>query len=698
MSSTAIPLPEGLKGRLSEFGMVAGVLFVIALLVLPLPPFLLDLFLAASIASSLVILLVALYTTEPLDFSVFPTVLLLLTLFRLALNVSSTRLILSRGEGGAVIESFGEFVVGGNYAVGIVLFIILVLINFVVITKGAGRIAEVAARFTLDAMPGRQMSIDADLSAGLIDDTEARRRRLEISRSADFYGAMDGAAKFVRGDAIAGLLITAINILGGIFIGIVQRGMPFERAVSQYTILTVGDGLVSQVPALIVSTAAGIMVTYSAGGTRLGSAVVGQVARQPRAMWMTAAALGGLAIVPGLPTIPFLALAGVAAAGARAATIAEEQRAAQPEITRRKEKPATAVAPPVETAVQDLLQVDPVELEVGYGLIPLVDERHGGDLLERIRLLRKQAAVDVGILVPRIRIRDDMRLAANEYVVRLRGAEVARGEVLPRMVLALDAGAAVQQIDGIPTRDPSFDLPGVWVGPQQKDQAEALGYVVVEPSTVISTHLMETLKANAADLLGRQDVQELVEALRKSYPALIEEIVPAKVSLSTLHRVLQRLLRERVPIRDLVTVLESLSDLSESTKDTEALAEHVRRALGKTIAERYIDETGTLRGIVPSPRLEAALMGFFSPRQGGRSGPMPTPDQLTDMLRRLDALMRTHGDEGRPVVLVTPPALRVGIRRLLEPVLPAVPVLSLAELPSHVNLQTVATWDWNDGA
>jgi flagellar biosynthesis protein FlhA len=348
--------------------------------------------------------------------------------------------------------------------------------------------------------------------------------------------------------------------------------------------------------------------------------------------------------------------------------------------------------------VQDLLQVDPVELEVGYGLIPLVDERHGGDLLERIRLLRRQAAVDVGVLIPRIRIRDDMRLTPNEYVVRLRGAEVARGEVLPRMMLALDAGGVSRALDGIPTRDPSFAMPGLWIQPQQREAAETAGYVVVEASTVVSTHLLETLKAHSAELLGRQDVQELVEALRKSYPALIEEIVPARVSLGTLHRVLQRLLREHVPIRDLVTILEALADLADTTRDPEALTEHVRRALGKSIAERYIDESGTLRGIVPSARLEAALMGFFSPRQTRAAAAVPTPDQLTELLRRLDAMVRDSADEGRTAVLVTPPALRVGIRRLLEPVLPNVPVLSLAELPPHVNLQTIATWDWNDGA
>jgi flagellar biosynthesis protein FlhA len=693
MSKAAI-MPPALRGRAAEIGVVSAILCVVALLVLPLPPFMLDLLLAASISSSLVVLLVALHTTDPLEFSVFPTALLLMTLFRLALNVSSTRLILSRGEAGSVIAAFGEFVVGGNYVVGIVLFVILVLINFVVITKGAGRIAEVAARFTLDAMPGRQMSIDADLSAGLIADDEARRRRLEISRQADFYGSMDGAAKFVRGDAIAGLLITVINILGGIFIGVAQRGMPFSSAIEQYTVLTVGDGLVNQVPALIVSTAAGIMVTYSAGGTRLGAAIVAQVSRQPSALWLAAAAMGTLAVVPGLPTIPFLALSGVSALGARAASKREREIEHAAQVTSQAELTPVVAA---DTTMQDLLQVDPVELEVGYGLIPLVDDRHGGDLLERIRLLRKQAATDLGILVPRIRIRDDVRLGASEYIVRLRGSEVARGEIMPRMLLALDAGGVGRAVDGIPTHDPSFGMPGVWVSPQQREEAETAGYMVVDPATVVSTHLMETLKSNAAELLGRQDVQSLLDTLKRTYPALVEEIVPARVSLGVLHRVLQRLLRERVPIRDLVTILEALADIAEQTKDPEIMAEQARRALGKAIVEQYTDATGTVRGIVLSPRLEAALMGFFSPRQG-KGGVLPGPDQLTDLMRQLDALTRRHGTSGMPVVVVTPPTLRVGVRRLLEPVLPAVPVISLAELPPQVTLDTVAIWDWTDAA
>ena len=691
---SALRLPAQLgSGKAAEIGVVVGIVAILGLLVLPLPPLLLDLMLAASIASALVVLLVALNTTDALEFSVFPTVLLLLTLFRLALNVSSTRLILATGTGGAVIEAFGQFVVGGNFAVGVVIFLILITINFVVITKGAGRIAEVAARFTLDAMPGRQMSIDADLSAGLIDDAEAKRRREEIAHEADFFGAMDGAAKFVRGDAIAGLLITAINVVGGIFIGVVQRGMSFGDAASRYTLLTVGDGLVSQVPALIISTAAGVMVTYSSTGARLGAAVVSQVGRQSRPLYLSACFLACLAIVPGLPTLPFLALAGVSFAagrGVRGGTV-EAARTAAAEVATTQ---STALAPAQEQSpVVDLLQVDPVELEIGYGLIPLVEGGNGGDLLERIRLLRKQAALELGVLIPRIRVRDDVRLGANEYVIRIRGAEVARTELMPRMLMALDTGDVLEPVDGVPTRDPSFGMPAVWIAPAQRPEAEAAGYIVVEPATVVSTHLMETLKSNAAELLGRQDVQELLDALKEHYPALVDDVVPARVPTGTLHRVLQRLLRERVPIRDLVTILETLADVSETTKDAEALTEHVRRALGKTIAERVAGPDGTIRGIAIGSRLEVALLHFFSPRQAQSAAALPSPEQLTNALRRLDELTRAHAEDGRMPPLITPPGLRVGIRRLIAPVLPAVPVISIAEIPPQVNVQTVTTWE-----
>ena len=694
MTAPAIALPGSRGKRNAELGLALGVVFVIALLVVPLPAILLDLFLASAIGLSVVVLLVALYTTDPLEFSSFPALILLLTLFRLALNVSSTRLILAKGHAGEVIQAFGQFVVGGNYAVGIVLFLILIGINFIVITKGAGRVAEVAARFTLDAMPGKQMAIDADLGAGLIDEVQARRRRDEISRQADFFGAMDGSSKFVKGDAIAGLLITGINIVGGIFIGMVQRGMGFSEAASTYTILTVGDGLVSQIPALIVSTAAGLMVTNAGGGTRMGSQLASQLGAHPKALWIAAGVLGFFALVPGLPKFPFLALAAGAAVVARMAGKAE---------TIRDDAAAQAIATdagPVQTPdpMQDLLQIDPIELEVGYSLIPLVDERQGGDLLERISLLRKQAALELGMLIPQIRIRDDIRLPANEYVIKLRGAEIARAEVMPRFLLALDTGGVIQQIDGMDTIDPSFGMPAKWIAAGRRAEAESFGHVVVEPSTMVATHLMETLKANAAELLGRQDVQEMVETLKRTHPALVDEILPAKLSLGVLHRVLQRLLRERIPIRDLVTILEAVGDAADQTKDPELLTEYVRRSLSNVIARLYMDATGGIRAVTMGARLEQALAGLFGPRAGQAGMSLLTPDTLAAMLRDLNTISMAHSSEGRPLPLVVPPNLRVGVRRLVEPVMPQLPVVSLAELPPTITLSSIATWEMPHGS
>lgn len=693
MSTAVMPMVAGeIKNkRGAEVILAFAVLFIVALLMVPVPGVVLDLFLAASVGMSLIVLLVALYTTDPLEFSSFPSLLLLLTLFRLALNVCSTRLILSEGHAGAVIQSFGEFVIGGNYAVGLVLFLILVGINFIVITKGAGRVAEVAARFTLDAMPGKQMAIDADLSAGLIDEKQARKRREEISRSADFYGAMDGSSKFVKGDAIAGLLITAINIVGGIFIGAFQKGLPIGQALSQYTILTVGDGLVTQIPALIISTAAGIMVTNSAGGVRMGSALATQLGAHPRAMYMSSGVLAAFGLIPGLPKFPFLMLAAGIAAIGRAAATAERKRIVQAAADRQADLPAAPTADPMS----DLLQIDPIELEVGYALIPLVDEKQGGDLLERISMLRKQGAQELGILVPAIRIRDDIRLPANEYVIKLRGAEIARGEVMPRFLLALDTGRVIGNVEGIDTIDPSFGMPARWIAITKRVEAESLGYVVVEPATVVATHLMEKLKSSASDLLGRQDVQEMVDTLKKTHPALLDDVIPAKLTLGVLHRVLQRLLKERVPIRDLVTILEAVADAADQTKDPEVLTEHARRALTNTIARLHMDESGVVRGITVGPRLEMSLLGLFAPRANQSPATMLTPDTLGALLRELDQLSSATTVEGRPLPLLAPPSLRVGLRRLVEPVLPNLPVVSLAELPPYVKLSAVATWESN---
>ena len=679
--------------RRAEVGMAVAVLAVVALLVVPLPGVLLDLCLALSISISLVVLLVALYTTNPLDFSSFPALLLVTTLFRLALNVSSTRLILSKGEAGEVIEAFGHFVIGGNYAVGVVIFLILIGINFIVITKGAGRVAEVAARFTLDAMPGKQMAIDADLAAGLIDEKQARTRRDEIARQADFYGAMDGSSKFVKGDAIAALLITGINVVGGIFIGVVQRGIPLSKAAATYTILTVGDGLVSQIPALITSTAAGLMVTAAGGDARMGVVISRQLGAHPRAMYLTAGVLGAFALVPGLPMLPFVLMAGGAWAIGRASARAEGRRATA--LVELEQAPVEQ-APPAADPMKDLLQIDPIELEVGYALIPLVDEKQGGDLLERISLLRKQSALELGILIPPIRIRDDIRLPSSEYVIKLRGSEIARAEVMPRFLMALNTGGVVQEIDGMDTVDPSFGMPAKWIAGTRRQEAEGYGYVVVEPTTVVATHLIEVLKANAAELLGRQDVQEMIETLKRTHPALVDEVVPNKLSLGTLHRVLQRLLRERVPIRDLVTILEALGDAADTTKDAEHLCEHARRALANVIARLYADPGGVVRGVTVGPRLEQALTGLFSPRGVGASQQamqLLTPDGLAALLRELNDVSTTQSYDGRPLPLIVPPSLRVGIRRLIEPVLPALPVVSLAELPPQVTLQSAGQWE-----
>jgi flagellar biosynthesis protein FlhA len=669
----------------AETYLAIGVVVIVALLVVPLPPIMLDALLTLSLGLSIVVLLVTLNTADPIEFSSFPTLLLLLTLLRLGLNVSTTRLILGRGYAGEVINAFGHFLIGGNFVVGIVIFLILIVINFMVITKGAGRIAEVAARFTLDAMPGRQMAIDADLGAGLIDEVEARRRRSEVARYADFYGAMDGAAKFVRGDAVACLVITAINLVGGFIIGMLQQGLSASEALSTYTTLTIGDGLVSQIPALIVSTAAGIIVTYGASSSSAGLAVAGQLTRQPKALGMAAAILGGMALLPGLPAFPFLALAGGVGYLAykrtnEMAAVTAGPRAAAGGIALAPKKEGTAPA-----QMRELLTVEPLEVEIGYALIPLVDETQQGDLLHRIGIVRRQMAIDLGIIVPPARIRDNIQLAPTEYAIKLRGVRVAGGEIMPRYLLALDSSGKAAPIEGIRTTDPTFGIPAVWITPDRRVDAEADGYNVVEAPTVLSTHLMETIRSHAGEILGRQDVRELVDGLRETH-------------LGTLHRVLQRLLREGVPVRDLVTIMETLADVADTTKDPEVLTEHVRRALSTVIAQQFADADGCVRGITIGPRLEAALMQLFTPRQTREAATPLEPDQLTALLRNLNELVNASRRDGRPRPLITPPALRVGARRLVEPILPNLAVVSLGELPPQMPVQSLAIWELTRGA
>lgn len=669
-----------------------GVVVVVALLIVPLPPFMLDALLALSIAVSIVVLLVTLSSSDPLEFSIFPSLLLLLTLLRLGLNVSSTRLILSTGAAGQVIAAFGDFVIGGNYVVGLVIFLILVVINFMVITKGAGRIAEVAARFTLDAMPGKQMSIDADLSAGLIDEAEAKRRREEIARYADFYGAMDGAAKFVRGDAVAGLVITGINLIGGFIIGMTQHGMSAAESLQTFASLTVGDGLVTQIPALIVSTAAGILVTYGSASPAMAPAIGSQLTRHPRAIWIAAGILALFAVIPGLPGLPFLMLSGSAVLLARKATHRSEARAAEAAEARAAAAPPAA-APDAGQPLRELLAVEPLELEIGYALVPLVDEHGPGDLLTRIGIMRKQVAMELGMLVPPVRIRDNIQAPATQYTIKLRGVPVASGEVMPRYLLALNTTGTAGRLEGIQTVDPSFGMPAVWITPEQRSEAEVAGYSVVEAQTVLATHLMETIRSHAAELLSRQHVRELVDGLKETHSALIEDLIPNRLSLGTVHRVLQRLLREGIPVRDLVTILEALSDASEQTKDPELLTEHVRRALSAVIVQLVRDQDGTIRGITVGPRLEAALMQLLSPRAPSPGTRTLEPEELTAMLRRLSELVQQTRRDGHPVPLITPPSLRVGIRRLIEPIMPRLPVISLGELPTQTPIQSLASWE-----
>ncbi len=685
-----LPLAQRLLSSNGETYLAIGVVSVVALLVLPLPPFLLDVLLALSFALSIVVLLATLSSHDPLEFNIFPSLLILITMLRLGLNVSSTRLILTKGHAGQVIHAFGDFVIGGNVVVGLVLFLILVVINFMVITKGAGRIAEVAARFTLDAMPGRQMSIDADLSAGLIDETEARRRRDEISRYADFYGSMDGAAKFVRGDAVAGLVITAINLVGGFIIGMTQLKLSAGESLTTFSRLTVGDGLVTQIPALIVSIAAGMLVTYGTGGGSMAGSLAKQLTREPRVLWTASGLLGALALIPGLPTGPFLSLA--VGGGVLAWWVARRQRAdaraAEAEQDEAPPADAGTAAPPL----REVLAVEPLELEIGYALVPLVDEGQGGDLLQRIGILRKQLAFELGILVPPARIRDNIQLGAGEYVVKMRGVRVTGGELLPGQVLALDQQGGLPALDGVRTTDPSFGMPAWWIPPALRTHAEALGYNVVEISTVLATHLMEVIREHAAELLSRQNVRELLDGLRESHPALVDDVVPGKLSLGAVHRVLQKLLREGLPVRDLVTILEALSDAAEQTKDPEALAEHCRRSLAQVIVQMLGASDRPLRAITVGPRLEVALMNLFSPRarEGVRS---LDPEELTLLLQTLHRIAHETQDSGQYAPLVTPPALRVGLRRLVEPILPRLPVISLSELPTQTPIQSIRTWE-----
>ena len=666
-----------------------AVVAVISMMIVPLPTVMLDLLLIVNLSIGLLILLVSMYTTEPLAFSVFPTLLLITTLFRLALNISASRLILLNAFAGHVIEAFGSVVIGGSYVVGIVVFIILVVIQFVVITNGAGRVAEVAARFTLDAMPGKQMSIDADLNAGLITEAEAKRRRQKIEQEADFYGAMDGASKFVRGDAIAGIIIILVNILAGFVIGVMQQGMSLMGALQTYALLTVGDGLVSQIPALMISTATGIVVTRAATSGDLGTDTIRQITSNPRVLGIVTGALIVLAFVPGIPKLPFFIIACLTGVGAYMAWQSEasgERTAISGGATVVETTATGEPAPTGPEAVTPLLALDPMELEIGYGLIPLVDPQEAGNLLDRITRIRRQMALDLGIVLPTVRVRDNLQLQPNQYVVKLRGVEVARGDLLINQYLAMNAGLADEQIEGIPTTEPAFGLPALWIQASLKDRAELLGYTVVDPPSVLTTHLTEVIKGNAANILSRQDVQTLITNLKAEHPAVVDELIPGVLSIGETQKVLQNLLRERITIRDLVTIVETLADYARQTRDTEALTEYVRQRLARAISAKYRGADGLVHVITLSPRVEQQLTEALKQTDQGTMIAME-PVRAQQLLQRLAGEMERVAGLGHAPVLLCSARLRLAVRRLTERVLPNLVVLSFSEIATGVDVQ-----------
>ncbi|MEM7409178.1 MAG: flagellar biosynthesis protein FlhA [Myxococcota bacterium] len=666
-------------GRADDWILGGALFWILALLVVPLPAVALDMLLALSLTLALLILLVALYTDRPLDFSVFPSLLLVVTLLRLGLNVASTRLILLRGaEGpdaaGRVIESFAQIAIGGNYAVGIILFLIFVTINFVVISKGSGRIAEVAARFMLDSMPGKQMAIDADLNQGVINDSEARTRREELQRESDFYGAMDGASKFVKGDAIAGLLIVAVNVFGGLAIGMAQANMPIGEALETYTALTVGDGLVGQVPALVVSTAAGIVVSRAAGGRPLSDEIKTQMVLQPRALVGTSVMLGALAIAPGFPFAPFAVLAAGTAALARVGLRKAEEQEATPEPV---EAPATPAADPASS-----LDLDDLELEIGYGLIPLVAAERGGDLPARIRALRGQLASQLGFVVPLVHIRDNLELESSQYAVAIRGNRIATGKVPPGRQLAVGGDVESSGLPGIPTQDPAFGLPAVWIQDRDRETAESRGFTVVDPSSAITTHIAETIRSHASELLSRAQVRELLDRYSERAPKVVDEIVPSIVSLSLLHRTLRALLEEHVSVRDIGAILETLAEYAPRIEDPDLLTDLVRERLARTVTSPHLAADGSLHVLTLEPELEQSLAAGVQRSPGGTFLAIE-PGPLDGLLRGVQSAIEstTATAQGKGPVLLSTQAIRSPLQKLLARAVPRLSVLSHNELP-----------------
>jgi len=688
MASPALTM-QGLLGRIGYQQMAAPVLIImiLAMMVLPLPPFMLDLLFTFNIAISVIVMLVAIYTLKPLDFSIFPTILLVTTLLRLSLNVASTRVVLLHGHGGTdaagkVIEAFGHFLVGGNYAVGLVVFAILVIINFVVITKGAGRVAEVSARFTLDAMPGKQMAIDADLNAGLIGEDEARKRRATIAQEAEFYGSMDGASKFVRGDAVAGIIIMLINVIGGLFVGVLQHNMDVGSAAKAYTLLTIGDGLVAQIPALIISIAAGMVVTRVGDEGDISQQFIAQLFAKPRVLAITAGILGTLGLIPGMPNFVFLLLAGSLGALAWHLTKREETQRPAP----------VPVAPSVPVEAQeaswsDVAPLDVLGLEVGYRLIPLVDKAQDGELLRRIRGIRKKFAQEVGYLVSPVHIRDNLELKPNAYRILLKGVELGQGEAFPGQLLAINPGRVVGPLPGTATKDPAFGLPAIWVESSLRDQAQAYGYTVVDASTVVATHLNHLILSHAAELLGRQETQALLDHLAKEMPKLIEELVPKILPLGAVQKVLQNLLEEGVHIRDMRTIVETLADHATRTQDSEVLTAQVRNALGRAIVQQLYAGSAEMQVMSLDPQLERILVQAVS---GGGEGAAIEPGMADTLMRESAAAAQRQEELGLPAVLLVPANLRTLLSRFLRRSIPQLKVLAHSEVPDTKTIKVTS--------
>lgn len=671
--------------------LAVGIVLVVTMMLIPLPPLLLDVLLTVNIALSVTILLVTLYTQEPLQYSTFPTILLFSTLFRLGLNVSTTRLILLHGEAGQVVHAFGNFVIGGNYVVGMLIFVILIIINFIVITNGAGRVSEVAARFTLDAMPGKQLSIDADLNAGMIDEKEAKRRRQNIQREADFYGTMDGASKFVKGDAIAAIIITVINVVGGLIIGVLQMGMPIDQAAATFTTLSVGDGLVSQMPALIISAATGILVTrVNDTELSLGDEIGGQMFQNPKVMAIMGGLMLVMGMVPGLPNLPFLTIGALAVGGSFMLIKTNREKAEMKLIEENKAKAIQKKKSTTEN-VLDLLQVEMLELEIGYRLVPLIEAESGGDLLERISQIRRQVAMELGFVLPSVRVRDNLQIAPNQYNIKLRGVTIESGEVIADLWLAMSTDPDITEpINGIETKEPAFGLPALWIEADEKEQAEVAGYTVVSASAVVSTHLTEVIKRNSADILSRADVQNLLSNVKKVNDTLVTDLVPDTLTEAEVQIILQNLLREKVSVRDMVTILEALSYHCRVNKDPDYLTEQVRMALSRSICKQHQNpDTGELPVVTLDPAVEEQIAQGLTPDgQMLALGPVFTQRLFTALNQEIE---RVIGSQGVQPVILCNGRLRLPFRRLIERMLPQIAVLSYNEIGPSVKATAVGS-------